>query len=78
MTHINYLSHNDRFSLDAAAADLALVAAISFLQQFYQVSTKVPQSHLFLENRSHGLRLMPDTFDNILILTHSMVSYVGI
>lgn len=31
MTHVNYLSHNDRFSLDAAAADFVLVAAVAVI-----------------------------------------------
>lgn len=80
MTYVNYLSHNDRFSLDAAAADFVwLLLLLSFFsQQSYQESAKVPQSHLFLENLSPGPRLVPETFDNILSLTHTMASYVCI
>lgn len=31
MTHVKYLSHNDRFSLDAATADFVLVAVVAII-----------------------------------------------
>lgn len=31
MTHVKYLSHNDRFSLNAAAADFVLVDVIAII-----------------------------------------------